>query len=94
MMVQPFEEAAFALAEPGEVSEPVQSQFGWHVIRLEETRQSQPPALDALRPQLQQQVMFEAFEKAVGSLKDGLAIAIPDPALAAGVKAQSEQQAQ
>ena len=94
MMVQPFEEAAFALAEPGEVSEPVQSQFGWHVIRLEEARQSQPPALDALRPQLQQQVMFEAFEKAVGSLKDGLAIAIPDPALAAGVRAQSEQQAQ
>ena len=91
MMVQPFEEAAFALTEPGQVSEPVESQFGWHVIRLEEKRQSQPPALDAVRPQLQQQVMFSAFEDAVGGLKDGLAIEIPDPELAAGVAAQSQQ---
>lgn len=92
MMVQPFEEAAFGLADSGQVSEPVESQFGWHVIRLEDKRQSQPPALDAVRPQLEQQVMFEAFQAAVGTLKDGLTIDIPDAALAAGVQRRMEQQ--
>lgn len=94
MMVKPFEDAAFALTEPGQISEPVQSQFGWHIIKLEEKRMSQPPTLEEVGPQLQQQVMFQAFEESVGKLKQGLAIDIPDAALAEGVKKQSERQAQ
>jgi peptidyl-prolyl cis-trans isomerase C len=92
MMVKPFEDAAFALTEPGQLSEPIESQFGWHIIKLEEKRQSQPPSLEEVGPQLQQQVMFKAFEDSVGTLKQGLAIDIPDAALAEGVKRQSEQQ--
>ena len=54
---------------------------------------SQPPALDQIAPQLQQQVMFQNFEASVAQLKQGLAIDIPDAALAEGVKQQTEAQA-
>jgi peptidyl-prolyl cis-trans isomerase C len=88
-MVKPFEDAAFAM-EPGQVSDPVESQFGWHIIKVEEKGQSKPPTLQEVQAQLQQQVMFQAFENSVGELKAGMAIDIPDANLAAGVKRQSE----
>jgi len=91
MMVPEFETAAFAL-QPGQVSEPVQSQFGWHVIKLEEKRQSAPPTLEQIGPQLQQQILFKSFDDTVASLKTGVAIDIPDPALAEAVKKQAEPQ--
>jgi peptidyl-prolyl cis-trans isomerase C len=36
MMAKPFEDAAFALAQPGDISKPVQTSYGWHIIRLNE----------------------------------------------------------
>lgn len=51
-MVKPFADATRKLA-PGQYTEtPVQSQFGWHVILLDETRKKEIPSLDAVRPQL------------------------------------------
>ena len=38
--------------KPGELSEPVQSQFGWHLISLTETRQAAVPTLDQVRAEL------------------------------------------
>lgn len=37
-MVKPFEDGVNALSKPGDISEPVKSQFGWHIIRLDERR--------------------------------------------------------
>ncbi|MCU4652194.1 peptidylprolyl isomerase [Roseibacterium sp. SDUM158016] len=51
MMVPTFESAVFEL-EPGEISVPVETQFGWHVILLNETRAQEPPALDEVRADL------------------------------------------
>lgn len=88
MMVAPFEEAAFALAEPGAVSAPVQSQFGWHIIRLEEKRQSAPPAFEQVAPQIQNQLLMESFTAKVDELMSGVEVEITDPELKAKFDAQ------
>lgn len=93
MMVAPFESAAYGLSDIGQVSEPVESQFGWHVIRLEEKRQSAPPTFEQLAPQLQQQLLMTSFDDTVARLMEGVAIDIPDADLAAAVAAQTETEA-
>ncbi|MCD7061256.1 peptidylprolyl isomerase [Pelagibacterium xiamenense] len=87
MMVQPFEEAAFAL-EVGQVSEPVQSQFGWHLIKLEDRRETAMPPLEQVQGQLAQQVLYQVFEDTVGELKANTEIEITDEDLAAAIEAQ------
>jgi len=52
-MVEPFAEAAFKM-EPGQISDPVKSQFGWHVIRVEEKRTKPVPAFDEMKEQVEQ----------------------------------------
>jgi len=51
MMVKPFEDAVLAM-KPGEVAGPVQTQFGWHLIKLAETRIASAPPLDQVRDEL------------------------------------------
>jgi len=64
--VRPFAEA-LARLKKGETTEtPVQTNFGWHVIRLEDTR---PVAYETLKPQLQQVVQRENVQKAVADLR-------------------------
>lgn len=87
MMVPEFEEAAFALEE-GEMSAPVQSQFGWHIIKLEDRRVSEAPPLEEVRPQVAQQVLYENFAEIVNDLKAVTEIEISDPELATSVEAQ------
>ena len=49
--------AALTKLKKGEITqEPVKSQFGYHVIKLEDTRESQPPSLDEVKPQIQQRL--------------------------------------
>lgn len=93
MMVAPFEEAAFALANAGDVSEPVQSQFGWHVIKLTEKRESTPPAFDQVAPQIQQQLLMQAFTAKVEELMSATEVDVADPELAASLAAQEEAEA-
>lgn len=51
-MVRPFEDAVNALKAPGDLSEPVESQFGYHIIRLEERREKSKASFEEVRGQL------------------------------------------
>lgn len=51
-MVRPFEDAVTKLSKAGDLSEPVESQFGLHIIRLEERREKGKSTFDDVRPQL------------------------------------------
>ena len=62
MMVPEFEEAVVAL-KPGEISGPVQTQFGWHIIELIETRQAAAPSLDDVREELATEVSGQLIGK-------------------------------
>jgi peptidyl-prolyl cis-trans isomerase C len=78
-MVPEFEEAAFALNEPGEISEPVRSNFGWHIILLEEKRPSSIMPFDDVMQegviqQLEQFLLNErrtlAYQEALAALRN------------------------
>ncbi len=64
MMVPPFEAATIALGV-GEVSDPVQTQFGWHVIKLNETRQADIPTLEDVRAELTQELSQIKAQEAI-----------------------------
>ena len=54
-MVPAFEEIAFAMTEPGEISGLVQTPYGFHIIRLEKLNPSKPVSFEEAKPQLVQQ---------------------------------------
>jgi peptidyl-prolyl cis-trans isomerase C len=82
-MVPEFAEVAFSL-KPGEVSAPVKTQFGWHVIKLEEKRQRPVPTFEEVKPQIEQFVVQKAQTEAVQKIRDSAKVektaAAPKPA--------------
>jgi peptidyl-prolyl cis-trans isomerase C len=72
-MVQPFEEAVMSLAV-GEVSNPVQTQFGWHVVKLNDMRNIAIPTLEDVRADLTMELQRDALEAEVTKLIDGATI--------------------
>jgi len=67
MMVAPFEEAVAAMEE-GSISAPVQTQFGWHVIKLVETRLQDIPSLEDMREEIEAQLADVALRDGVERL--------------------------
>ena len=76
-MVEPFADAVRAMDDGSYSSEPVQTRFGWHVIMLEETRDQQPPGLEAVRDDLTRAVEQQKLEAYVNSLRDAAVIDLP-----------------
>ncbi len=79
-MVPEFADAAFAM-EPGTISAPVKTAFGWHLIRLDERRDRQPPALDEVREEMMGELIQQAQAAVVAELRMKSAIVMPEPPL-------------
>lgn len=84
MMVKPFEDAVVG-AEMGKVVGPVQSQFGYHLILVTETRDAAAPTLDEVRDELAGEIEQKAVQDHISALTDKAEITRPgeglDPAL-------------
>ena len=83
MMVKPFEDAVVAL-QPGQVGGPIQTQFGWHLVLLKETRQAAAPTLDEVRDELAAEIERTAVEAHIQALTAAATVTRPgegiDPA--------------
>jgi peptidyl-prolyl cis-trans isomerase C len=68
-MVKPFSDAVSIMEDGAFTTTPVQTQFGWHVILREDSRDSAPPPLDSVRDVIAQQVSQQKFQEFLSSLR-------------------------
>ncbi|PHR59640.1 MAG: peptidylprolyl isomerase [Robiginitomaculum sp.] len=68
-MVEPFANAAF-LMKVGELSGPIQTRYGWHIIRIEARRKAKIPGLEEMRPRIVRFMTFDEIQKLVTDLHD------------------------
>lgn len=77
-MVPPFEEAAFRLKK-GEVSEPFESQFGWHIVKVDDRRQSAAPPFEAVKDRVVASMIHQRAQRIATDLRGKAQIEYIDP---------------
>ncbi|AKI03264.1 parvulin-like peptidyl-prolyl isomerase [Hoeflea sp. IMCC20628] len=80
-MVPEFEAVAFTLKAGEYAKEPVKTQFGWHVIKVEDRRETAPPEFDAISDQVRQLVMRERYGDLIKAARAEVEIDVLDPDL-------------
>ena len=66
--VQPFGDAVLKLSK-GQVSDPVQTQYGWHIIKLEDTRDLKVPTFEEMKPNLEKRLQQQALQNAIEEMR-------------------------
>lgn len=87
-MVKEFEDAAFALKK-GEVSKPVQSKFGWHIIKIEDRRTKPLPAYEDVKDQIVNSMVQQKGQQAAADLRGKAKIEYVDVAMAEEVRKET-----
>ncbi|HHI70109.1 MAG TPA: peptidylprolyl isomerase [Rhodobacteraceae bacterium] len=67
MMVKPFEDAVVTM-KAGDISDPVQTQFGWHIVKLNETRLKDKPTLDDVKDELEAELQGKLMEEIIDKM--------------------------
>ncbi|MET3560106.1 peptidylprolyl isomerase/peptidyl-prolyl cis-trans isomerase C [Bartonella japonica] len=78
-MVKSFEDAAFSLKVGEYTKKPVESPFGWHIIKVEDRRLKEPPVFDDVKEVLRTQLIKEHYQKLITELHNKLDVKYPDP---------------
>ena len=91
-MVPEFSAIAFTL-EPGKISDPVKSQFGWHVIKVEEKRNRQAPPIEQVKGQIETYVTRKAQADYVGKLREAAKVERMDKPAEAAKPADAKPEA-
>lgn len=76
-MVPEFEKAVFSLNK-GDVSDPIKTQFGWHLIKLEDKRPRKPPAFEVVKDRILQSLLLQKAQQTAVSLRSQAKIEIVD----------------
>ena len=86
-MVPEFEKAAMALEVGAYTKEPVQTQFGFHVLKVEDKRAKQPPEFEKVKDQVRSILLQETYIKSVQAIRDELKVEYVDADVKAGIEA-------
>ncbi len=89
-MVPVFEETAFKLTK-GEVSAPVESQFGWHIIKLDDKRTKAPPAYEAVKDRIITSLVGQKAQTVVTDLRNKAKIDYVDADIKKQIEAEKAQ---
>ena len=89
-MVPQFEQTAFKLAR-GEISDPVQSQFGWHLIKVEDVRTKPVPKFADVKEQILMSMIHAKTKQIAGGLRQSAQVEYVDPAIRNQVEAETKQ---